>query len=352
MPMKEGWVYLLRDIDVLSGSVGQYLKIGKTEMGVGTPKRIKQHQTGNPRKIYNVSDIQAPGMSEMETFMQHYFSPLRISGEWFDIDDALLNSEVLPLMNTHFAEQTVTNAHMVNFEQFKAMPDNGVVRAPSAQEQIWSDELKSAKEALAVAKAFHSIRDSNLRSLIGSNNGIDGVVTLIKKTQGDYFDKANFLKSLTSAQLALCHQDETKFTQKIAWKYKPQSLKSLDLVLHTDKGDAQSNAPDSIPLSNLGNVELPRNAAISAEHLEWLATRKEIKVQEWVVTQKEMALLDSLGVDREITGVVSWIREDITTLGKWDGGMAKTNLPNEVESFTSQRPNLVAIEINECRGYP
>ncbi len=39
MPMKEGMVYLLRDIDLLSGNASQYLKIGKTEMGVGTPKR-------------------------------------------------------------------------------------------------------------------------------------------------------------------------------------------------------------------------------------------------------------------------------------------------------------------------
>ena len=352
MPMKEGLVYLLRDVDFLTGDVGQYLKIGKTEMGVGTPNRIKQHQTGNPRKIYNVFNIQTPGMSEMETFMQHYFSHLRISGEWFDIDDALLNSEVLPLMNTHFPEQTVTNAHMAHVEHFKTMPDNGVVRAPTPQEQTLSDELKSAKEALTLAKALHEIRDAKLRSLIGTNGGIEAVVTLIEKTQADYFDKRAFLDSLTPAQHALCHQDETKFTSKIGWKNKPQTLRNLDLQLFSDAKEAKDDAPDSIPVSNLSNSELSRNAAIEAEHREWLATRREIKVQEWIVTQKEMALLDALGMDREITDVVSWVREDVTTLGKWNLGLARTHLPNEVESFTSQRPNLVAVEINECRGYP
>jgi|TARA_B110000881_G_C18511551_1_gene482523 hypothetical protein len=352
MPMKEGMVYLLRDIDLLSGNASQYLKIGKTEMGVGTPKRIKQHQTGNPRKIYNVFDIQAPGMTEMELFMQHYFSSLRISGEWFDIDDILLNSEVLPLMNTHFAEQTITNAHIANVEQSKAMPDNGVARAPSAQEQTWSDELKSAKEALRVAKAYHSIRDFNLRSLIGTNGGIEGIVTLIEKTQADYFDKAAFLQTLTPGQLALCQQDETKFTQKVGWMNKPQSLKNLDLQLFNDAKEAKDKAPDSIPIANLANAELARNAAIEAEHREWLATRRDIKVQEWIVTQKEMALLDSLGVNREITDVVSWVREDVTTLEKWNIGLAKENFPNEIAALTTSKPNHVAVEINECRGYP
>lgn len=352
MPMKEGMVYLLRDIDLLTGSVSQYLKIGKTEMGVGTPNRIKQHQTGNPRKIYNVFDIQTPGMSEMETFMQHYFSHLRISGEWFDIDDALLNSEVIPLMNTHFAEQTVTNAHIANVEQFKAMPDNGVVRAPTPQEQTWSDELKSAKEALTLAKTLHAIRDANLRSLLGTNGGIEGIITLIEKNQADYFDKNAFLASLTPAQHALCHQDETKFTAKLGWMNKPQTLRNLDLQLFNDVKDAKESAPTSIPTANLTNAELARNAAIEAEHREWLATRREIKVQEWIVTQREMALLDALGEDQEITDVVSWVRKDVTSLGKWNLGMAKTNLPTEVEAFTSPRPNLVAVEINECRGYP
>lgn len=350
--MKEGMVYLLRDIDLLTGNISRYLKIGKTEMGVGTSKRIKQHQTGNPRQIFNVFEIQTPGMTDMENYMQHYFSHVRISGEWFDIDDVLLHSEVLPLMNTHFAEQTVTSTHIENMERFKTISDNGVVRGPSVQEQTWSDELKLAKEELIVAKALHSIRDSNLRSLIGTNEGIDGVIALQDKAQADYFDKAAFLNSLTPAQQALCHQDETKFTQKVAWKNNPQSLKILNFALFTDTKDASDNAPNSIPNANLGNGALPRNAAIEAEHLEWLATRREIKVQEWIITQKEMALLDSIGADREISGIVSWIREDVTTLGKWNLGMAKINLPGEIAALTTTRMNLVAVEINECRGYP
>jgi len=348
--MKEGLVYLLRDIDLLTGDTCQYLKIGLTS-GT-TEKRIKEHQTGNPRKVISVFDLLAPGMSDMETFLHHYFSTLRISGEWFDIDDSMKNSEVLPLMDTHLAEQQITNVHIQNYELSKVAPDNGTIRNPSAQEQTWSDELKIAKAALSIAKAQHKIPDFNLRAMIGMNGGIDGVVSLIEKKQADYFDKNSFIASLTAPQHALCHQTVTEFKQKVAWQNKPQTLKNLDTILHSDLATAKSSAPSSIPLSNIINGILTRDPTVAAEHADWLATRREMAIQVWIIEQKEKAILDSLGTDQEITGVVSWVRGDVTTTDKWSLAMAKENLPTEVAAFTTPKPNIIAVEIDECRGYP
>ena len=350
MPMTEGSVYLLRDVDLLNGNISQYLKIGKTIDT--TAKRIQQHQTGNPRKINNIFDILATGMSEMETYLHHYFSSLRICGEWFDIDDTMLNSEVIPLMNTHLAEQQITNAHIQNYERFKVMPDNGTIRNPSVQEQTWSDELKTAKEALVIAKAQHQIPDFNLRAMIGTNGGIDGVINLIEKAQADYFDKNSFIASLTTSQHALCHQTVTEFKQKVTWQNKPQTLKNLDASLNSNLATAKSSAPSSIPLSNMTNGILSRGSNAVTEHASWLATRREMAIQEWIIKQKQMVILDSLGADQEITGVVSWIRGDVTTPDQWSLAMAKDNLSAEVTAFTTPKPNHIAVEIDECRGYP
>ncbi len=81
-------------------------------------------------------------------------------------------------MNTHFGcSTTIDEMHILqNVEQSKAMPDNGVARAPScSRTNAGHDELKSAKEALRVAEAYHSNCEIfNLRSLIGTNGGIEG----------------------------------------------------------------------------------------------------------------------------------------------------------------------------------
>ena len=351
MPMKEGLVYLLRDLDLLTGDECQYLKIGLTS-GT-TAKRIKEHQTGNPRKVISVFDLMAPGMSDMETFLHHYFSTLRISGEWFDIEDSMKNAEIIPLMNTHLVEQQITSVHIQSYELFKVAPDNGTIRGPSVQEQTWSDELKIAKAALSIAKAQHQIPDFNLRAMIGTNGGIEGVINLSEKLQPDYFDKNSFLASLTPSQHALCHlTGGTQFKQKVAWKNKPLSLKKLDVSLHTNLDTANQSAPKSIPLSNITNGILPRNSNAETEHASWLATRREIAIQEWIIKQKEMAILDSLGADQEITGVVSWVRKDVPIVDQWSLGMAKENLPTEVAAFTTPKPNIIAIKIDVCRGYP
>ena len=46
--MKEGWVYLLRERDFLIGIIDCKFKIGLTEGEV--EDRVKEHQTGNPRR--------------------------------------------------------------------------------------------------------------------------------------------------------------------------------------------------------------------------------------------------------------------------------------------------------------
>jgi hypothetical protein len=44
-----GNIYLLRDTNLLTGAVSDYLKIGKTVNP--TPSRVSGLQTGNPRRI-------------------------------------------------------------------------------------------------------------------------------------------------------------------------------------------------------------------------------------------------------------------------------------------------------------
>jgi len=129
-------------------------------------------------------------------------------------------------------------------------------------------------------------------------------------------------------------------------------LRNLDASLHSNLATAKTSAPNSIPLSNKTNGILPRNSNAETEHASWLATRREIAIQGWIIKQKEMAILDSLGADREITGVVSWVRENVPITDQWDLKMAKDNLPTEVAAFTTPKPNIIAITISECRGYP
>jgi hypothetical protein len=291
-------------------------------------------------------------MTDAETYLHHWFSEDRIHGEWFDIDAARMTADVVPKIAVLLAEQTAYAANETLIASLKTGYDNGTVRAPTSAEQTLSDELRDAREALKIAKAQHDINDFALRTAIGVANGIEDILTLIEKTQADYFDKAAFIASLSPAQFALCHSSGSQFESNTKFANQGQSLRALDSALAASHSAAKTASPTTIPLSNLANPEAPRSSALETLHRNWLSTRRAIAEQSWIIKQKEAELKVSIGLDQEITGVLKWTRGDVAYTDKWSKADADAYLPTEVASFTSPRSNIVAVEINECRPYP
>lgn len=65
---------------------GEYVKIG---VAASLPNRVKQLQTGNPRKIKAMFVIPAAVQSDSlktERKLHEYFGKKKVLGEWFDID--------------------------------------------------------------------------------------------------------------------------------------------------------------------------------------------------------------------------------------------------------------------------
>ena len=349
--MKEGDIYLLRDRDlrVTLPVQSTYLKIGIAE---DTPARVKQHQTGNPRQIEVTYQELVPGKSQLETFLHHYFSSDRTRGEWFWIDDAREQSEVIPILEAHYLEQVPHQANLVTIETLKTTPDNGTVRAATVAEQAISDEIQAAEELHAVAKAQHAIHDYNLRAQINTGNGIEGVITLNRKTSPDTFGKIAFIASLSPTEFALCHSSGTEFVNTPRFLHTRRTLPSIDPTLNTAKNAARALAPTSIPVSNLSNPAVIRIGSIESEHHEWLETRRDIAIHKWTIEQKKVELKALIGADREITGVLSWIREDQPFTDKWSLKDAKENLPTQYQSFCTPNSDIVAVKIHEGKPYP
>lgn len=345
-----GNIYLLRDTDLLTGAVSNYLKIGKTINT--TPSRVSGLQTGNPRQIIPANSFFVPMMTDMETYLHHWFSSDRIHGEWFDIDDTRMTNEVIPKINQLMQEQTDYISNLAIIDWLKQSYDNGTSRSPTSDEQTLSDELKSAREARNIAEAQHKIDDHNLRAAIGSSNGIEDIVTLIEKSQPPAFDQDAFIASLTAAQRALCFSNGEEFSSKATFQNRGDNLATLDSTLKTALDSAKSSDPTPLPLSNAANPILPRDSALETLHRSWLGSRRAVAEQKWIIKQKEVKLKVSIGQDREITGVMKWIREDVQYPDRFSKPNAKEHLRAEMVAFETPKPNLLSVEINECRSYP
>jgi hypothetical protein len=345
-----GNIYLLRDTNLLTGVVSEYLKIGKTANS--TPSRVSVLQTGNPRQIIPENSFFVPMMTDMETYLHHWFSSDRIHGEWFDIDDTRMTNEVIPKINQLMQEQTNYIGKLAIIDWLNQSYDNGTSRTPTPDEQTLSNELKSAREALKIAEAQHTINDCNLRAAIGSSNGIEDIVKLIEKSQPPSFGQVAFIASLTAAQSALCISSGVEFSSKATFQNRGDSLSTLDSALKTALDSAKASDPTPLPLTNASNPIIPRDPALETLHRNWLGSRRDVSEQNWIKKQKETELKVSIGQDREITGVMKWIREDAVFTDKFSKPDAKQHLRNEMLAFETLKPNNISVEINEYRSYP
>jgi len=346
--MKEGWVYILRERDFLTGKTDRYVKIGLTENEVEL--RNKQHQTGNPRLIYSVHEQHVPLMNAMEKHLHHVYSTDRIHGEWFDLDDARVNNEVIPMIERLAVEQAETKAHMETVADLKKAYDNGTERKPNAAETALHTAYLEAKHAFELAKAQHAIHDSTIRAMIGTAGGIEGVVEIKPKPQGPLFNKKAFLALLSEAEQATCHKTVTEFKASLSITG-TKALKTLDAALASEKKSASNAITNPPNTSNPGQPMAIRNPTAEQAHADYLASRRTVKEEEWREVRAKNALLVALGQDRSIEGIVEWVRQDVTTEDKWSAALAKELFPQKYEQAILDRDDTVDVLIEEGHPY-
>ncbi len=349
MSTKDGWVYLLRERDFLTGKTDRYLKIGLTERDVAD--RVKEHQTGNARQVISVYERHVPLMNAMETYLHHVFSPDRINGEWFDMDDAKVTGEVIPLIEDMAEQQAVAKANKEQAAVVKKSYDNGNVRDPTPEETALHAEYVEAKHAHVRAKALHAIDNARVRALVGDAQAIEGVVTITAKPQGDQFDKEAFLASLTEAQRSQCYETVTQFKAGSVKVVGVKTLKTLDPQLDADKKAAEAAIATPLSFANVGGIQRARTGDAEAAHMAYLTSRRAVKEAEWDEERLAAALMVALGEDREITGVVSCIREDVTTEDKWSAALAKQHFPDAYAANMNPRDDTFEVKINDGHPY-
>lgn len=100
--MKIGTVYLLKNPELL------HYKIGVTVNSVES--RLINIQTGNSIEIEIIQTFQSPHFRKIETMLHRRFSHLRLNGEWFELDDSIIENFIDICQTAHN-----------NFEMLKSM---------------------------------------------------------------------------------------------------------------------------------------------------------------------------------------------------------------------------------------
>tara|TARA_B100000767_G_scaffold70346_1_gene66959 strand:+ start:149 stop:1216 length:1068 start_codon:yes stop_codon:yes gene_type:complete len=343
----DGLVYCIREQDYLDNSIGRYVKLGLTSRTVA--QRIREHQTANPRREMSEYDINVEMMSYAEKYLHHYFAEDRIGGEWFDMDNARVLGEIAPILVTLQTEMAARKSDFVQWGQLKNQVSNGTVRSPSTAETTLHQSYMTAHANWTQATAQHNIHKANLKAMIGTNDGIEDVLTLTEVNASDAFAETTFQGLLTAAQLTSCNETKTTITGQMVLTG-GGSLGTLNPALQTQLTNAKNTITTTPNLTNLSGTPLSLTQAIKDEHMLYLATKRQVKETEWECLKVKSQLVVALDLDDSITGVITWRRTSETST-KFSKKLAKENFEVEYNSCLSPVTNTVRINFHEGRKY-
>lgn len=77
---KSGTLYFMTERDRFTASETEYLKIGIVTGDRDVKKREREHQTGNPRSIYSLENLESAGVQMLETFMHNFYAHYWVNG--------------------------------------------------------------------------------------------------------------------------------------------------------------------------------------------------------------------------------------------------------------------------------
>lgn len=341
-----GQLYLLREQDYLTGEISRYVKIGIVRNEKETEDRIKEHQTGNPRKIVDFRSLQSPFVEHLETLLHYRFAEQWITGEWFDLNDTGLKN-VLHEAEKIISEQKQIDAILKKSYELEKIVSSTPLRSPLTHESDLAEKLKNKYLEISVAELKLDIKTHYLKNYLGNATGIEGILAVQLKQSSPTFNTKEFQVKYPHLHARyLCKQSDT-VSGSFTLKGKKNIKKEFpDLVSEKDL------LPElKIDINAVENKILSRTSEIEKIHHDYILLKKELMDMDWDYTRMEAELKVCVGDCEGITDICGWNRKSENKI-ELDKKQLKENHPEEFNSCLFEKPATYSFSVFPNRPYP
>jgi hypothetical protein len=172
MNLTPGKLYFINEHDVQSGQRSNYYKIGivRDADGRDSKNRLLEHQTGNPRKLWIVEELEMPAVEAVETNLHYLFARNRVMGEWMQFDETELANAISKAKEL----ATEVKANVIDFERaekLKNMVSNGLKLEATEEAENWYVQIQNLS---VVIKSCDKVLDDYRNYLYAAiEKGID-----------------------------------------------------------------------------------------------------------------------------------------------------------------------------------
>lgn len=344
-----GSIYFLRERDYLTGEVSPYVKIGLVRNDKPTEKRILEHQTGNPREIFDYQTIEATFVEDLETRLHYIFGAYWVTGEWFLLDELQLQ-EVIDVAKAYALEQKQLAPLFDQSDEFASATSTEVFLEPTPEAVDLWEELKTIKLQIAEEKAKQAIAEMQLRKFLGPNRGIPGIVNVQVSKPSAKFNKVAFQESKYFAQFDSEYSKTT--AEKLTGSFLLKNIPTLSNNNPTLHEELQAVKIPKVTLSDLTEIVLDRTQEMEALHLIMIGQEAKIcpmELQEFVLKTKLQVLT---GTAAGITDICAWRREVKAASIEFDANRFKDDYPEIANEFMQTPSPTIKHQFTNFRAYP
>ena len=359
----EGSLYIDRDFDVRTETWGPYVKIGIVKDNKTPEERVKELQTGNPRKVRTIKTYLSPMVENLETRLHHNFAEYWVRGEWFLMDENFVNNELHNTITKFIDEQEDSIEFFKKREELKEMLSNGNRREPTEAELELHSKYNANKIISDESNAKSQIIKHKIMDALGAYGGVEGIIELRKSITPEKitpakssFDKGKFKSDYPEKYLEFTTITYGSPKGSLLMKGTP-TLASHNSELRDKEKDAK-NECDRLKSELVDKDKKDMDAVMKSLHEEYVKLLGDIFNSELEMETIKAHLGTLLGEDEAIEGIIEWKRQE-NPKEKFDADAAQEKYPTEYGDCMVEKPEkitpekvTVSIIVEQNRAYP
>ena len=309
--LKPGKLYFLGEKDLLTGEHTKYVKIGLVYGEKDISSRIKEHQTGNPKEIFDYHTIEMMGVSKIENLMHKLFAQNRLVREWFIFDDTQLKEAIQKA--EELKKELESNAEFLSKAESasEAKPEDLTdSRSPSSDELSLLEKIKNLKLENIRMNFEQSVLETKLKRAMQNHTGIEGILKAEPKKESDSLDTARLKKEHPEIHAKYI---ETKEGFKRDFKIELKSPSTPKLI--GERYKQLKEEEEQIPqlYSQLNQIELKLTDDLKSLHFQYLEVFGKVEALEYELIMNTMILEGRCGYSKGIEEVCSYDFKEKTT---------------------------------------
>ena len=328
----------MRETILGTDEVSPFVKIGLVADGRSSESRLKEHQTGNPRRLFNQDVVVTDSVHRVEAVMHRLFAPYRISGEWFEFLDDKLVQQAVDKVKDLAKEMASVTPLFIEAEELSKTPSTEEMKEASVDVQKIVARWVESKSRLKFCEELQTEIKEKLKEALQSGADVKGAA---KETPVTF--KPKFSEAALKADDEVLWQKYVSFKETWSAKF-TNSMKTLDI------GDLEEEFRSAFESLReiVRDITLASDAYLLNE--PQLQLTKLEAIAQWDNDLADAELRIAVGDSAGITGVCKWGRKPGTPKAVFDEETFAIEHEDLWTKYTLTKESFTKISVTKSKN--